>query len=221
MNKKLKAVVFDIDGTLTNSISWLDMTRGLGASTDEHLSIFEDYIDGRISYPESKRLLLGLWAKTGNNSRQFILDMYGAWQFKHNAKTVIETIKGRGLRVCLITGSMDIFAESVSRYLGVEHYYANTDTTFDENGYLVDYSYVKDQGAKKLLQFQDFCASQSLESTDVMAVGNGKNDVKLFVATGRGVLVADSGNKDLVEKARWVIDDLAELVGIIDGAYEK
>ena len=37
----IKVVVFDIDGTLTDEISWLKMTESLGADPQKHQQIYE------------------------------------------------------------------------------------------------------------------------------------------------------------------------------------
>lgn len=46
----IKAVIFDIDGTLTERDSWTRLTDDLGGSADEHLYIFKDFLGGRTSY---------------------------------------------------------------------------------------------------------------------------------------------------------------------------
>jgi FMN phosphatase YigB (HAD superfamily) len=58
--EKSKAVVFDIDGTLSPEISWLALTRDLGASVEQHIQIYQDYKEGRIDYEASKDQLIGI-----------------------------------------------------------------------------------------------------------------------------------------------------------------
>ena len=68
-----KAVVFDIDGTLSPEVSWLALTRDLGAPVDQHVQIYNDYKEGLIDYPTSKAQLIGLWRATGNANKEFLV----------------------------------------------------------------------------------------------------------------------------------------------------
>jgi phosphoserine phosphatase len=74
-----KAIIFDIDGTLSPEISWLALTRDLGASVDEHIRIYTDLKQGRIDYPESKRQLINLWRATGNANKAFFQKLFENW----------------------------------------------------------------------------------------------------------------------------------------------
>ena len=63
---RIKAIIFDIDGTLTPQISWTAFTRDIGGSVAKHLAIYQDHLNGSIGLDNSKRQLLGLWQATGN-----------------------------------------------------------------------------------------------------------------------------------------------------------
>lgn len=41
-----KAIIFDIDGTLTPQNSWTAFTADMGASVEDHLSIYRSHLDG-------------------------------------------------------------------------------------------------------------------------------------------------------------------------------
>ena len=66
----IKAVVFDIDNTLTNDVSWLKATELLGASVEKHVDIFDKFSKNKLSYKVSKQQLIQLWEDTGNNNKQ-------------------------------------------------------------------------------------------------------------------------------------------------------
>lgn len=68
MTNKLKAVIFDIDNTLTNDISWLRVTEILGASVSEHEAIFAKFLVNELPYKEAKRQLVRLWQATAGGS---------------------------------------------------------------------------------------------------------------------------------------------------------
>ena len=59
--RTIKAVVFDIDGTLTEHNSWYAFTRDIGGSEAEHLAIYEGQRKGDIGLEEAKQRLLEIW----------------------------------------------------------------------------------------------------------------------------------------------------------------
>ena len=77
----IKAVVFDIDGTITNFVSWTAITQHLGASKDEHLAIFKDLTNGVTDYHTAKSKLLELWKQTGNAKKDYFVQIFESWPF--------------------------------------------------------------------------------------------------------------------------------------------
>lgn len=185
---KAEAVVFDIDGTLSPEVSWLALTRDLGAPVEQHIQIYQDYKNGKIDYPTSKSQLIDLWRSTGNANRAFFVQLFDALPLDPVAEKIAQAAK-EGRIVCLITGSMDLYAEAVAKKLGIDEWYANTTLHWDTDGNLVDMDYELNQAARKLEQFGEFCQANSLEMQNCLVVGDGKNDELLFEASNRGVLL--------------------------------
>jgi phosphoserine phosphatase len=185
---KAEAVVFDIDGTLSPEISWLALTRDLGAPVEQHVQIYTDYKNGKIDYPTSKLQLIDLWRATGNANRTFFVQLFDALPLDPAAEKVVQAAK-LGHVVCLITGSMDLYAETVAKKLGIDQWHANTTLYWGADGNLVDMDYELNQAAKKLEQFGEFCQANNLKLQDCLVVGDGENDELLFEACERGILL--------------------------------
>jgi HAD superfamily phosphoserine phosphatase-like hydrolase len=213
--KKFKAIVFDIDGTLTEDTSWTAFTRDMGGSVADHLAIYGELKGGNIGYEDSKRQLLGLWGNTGNHSRDYITEQIAKWPIKSDAEPLIEKLKADGYILCLITGSVGIYAKYIAERLGVENYYANAELHFDGNGYLIDFDYDIHQSDVKLRQFLEFCKRLRLEPQEVVSVGDSENDIELFKLTGNGVLVGESPSVELSEAAWERIRKLSELTKLL------
>ncbi len=209
--KKFEAVVFDIDGTLTEEISWTALTRDLGGSVEDHMAIFNALREGRIDYLTSKLQLIDLWRATGNANKAFMEHLFANWPIRPEAPDLVRWLVEEGYTLGLITGSLDLYANSVAGQLGIENYYANTELVFDTDGNLVDFHYELDQAKKKLEQFQMFCGSKDIAAKDCVVVGDGDNDLELFRKTGHGVLVGDAPSQDLIEVAWKRIDSLGEI----------
>ncbi len=211
----IKAVIFDIDGTLVKGNSWIAITKAMDASVDHHLQFYRDMLetDGD-GYEEAKKKLLDMWAKTGKNNKEFFTSLYDHIPLADGAKEIIDFLKGKGITPCLITGSTSLFAEIVAKKLGVGCYFANAMLVWDENGELVDFEYFKDQAAKKLEQFSELCKQQNLKPEECVTVGDGVNDAKLF-KTIRGIALKSPGSGEL-EKIAWkTIGSLSELKTIL------
>jgi len=211
-----KAVVFDIDGTLSPEISWLALTRDLGASVDDHVRIYTDYKAGTIGYEESKNQLIGIWQATGNANKSFFQELFEGWPLDPAAPHIVEKALGRHA-VCLITGSMDLYAQIVARKLGIDKWYANTTLTWNSDGELVDMDYELRQADRKLEQFSAFCAENELKPVECIVVGDGENDLGLFKLSGKGILVLGDEKAEEYRQYAWqVAPNLAALEHILE-----
>jgi HAD superfamily phosphoserine phosphatase-like hydrolase len=209
---KFKAVVFDIDGTLSPEVSWLALTRDLGASVAQHIKIYTDYKEGNTDYQTSKNRLLDLWHATGNANKTFFGRLFDSLPLDPNAKKVIQAA-GAGRTVCLITGSMDMYAQTVAQKLGIEQWHANTTLHWDDHGSLADMDYELNQADRKLEQYTQFCQENTLELEDCLVLGDGENDEKLFKACKHGVLIGrDLENETYAWKRIVQLADFEQIV---------
>lgn len=225
-----KAVIFDIDGTLTERDSWTQLTDDLGGSADEHLYIFREYFEGKVSYEDSKAKLLKIWQGTGNADKQSFQRIFESWPLRKEAREVIDYLKNKGIIVCIITGSMDLYTEIVAKRLDTPFYFFNAELVWDTKGNLIDFNYTKDQAGRKLEQFLQFCHEQNLNPQDCVIVGNGANDIELFKVT-RGIALKSPDSEtllrghsfaDSIEPIAWkVIDNLSEVNKVIKNELEK
>ncbi len=211
---KVKAVIFDIDGTLSPEISWTLLTKDLGGSAEQHLKIFKDLSDEKIGYEDSKEQLLNLWRATGRATKSDFRAIFENWPLRDAAKEVIDFLIIKGYKISIITGSTDLYAEIVAKRLGIPFYFANTELVWDKEDNLVDFRYFRDQAKKKLEQFLEFCHQQNLEPKDCVVVGDDTNDIELFKIT-RGVALKSPDSAE-IEKIAWkTIVNLSELKEIL------
>lgn len=210
----IKAVIFDIDGVLSERISWTELTKDLGASVDEHLDIFNQLIDGKITYEDSKSQLLKIWQSTGNTNNETFQEIFASWPLRVEAQGVIDFLRDKGIITCIITGSMDLYAKVVAEKLDIPFYYFNTELVWDDRRNLIDFHYSKDQANKKVEQFQKFRKEWNLIPKECVGVGDGPNDIELFKVI-RGIALRSPNSKDLETIAWKVIDNLSEIKEII------
>jgi phosphoserine phosphatase len=113
-----KVIIFDVDGTLTDDISWLNITSGLGADALEHKRIFEEMKSGILTYSQAKSLLIALWQETGNANKDFMESMFNSWSVKDDAADVINYLASK-YHICLMSGAVDLYVQTIARRLGV------------------------------------------------------------------------------------------------------
>lgn len=210
----IKAVVFDIDGTLSPEISWTALSRDLGASVENHVAIYESYKAGKTNYSESKKQLIDLWRSTGNANKSHFLSLFEGWPLSPEAPGFIESIANK-YSVCLITGSMDLYAQTVAQKLHITDYYANTVLHWDKAGNLIDMDYELDQAKRKLEQFLSYCSLYNIKPEECMVVGDSDNDIALFEASGSGVAIGSEIPESLRQVSRHIIQTLDEIPEII------
>ena len=81
-NNEVETIIFDVDGTLSDEISWLKLTEGLGASSETHAQIFAEFKAGELSYPEANNQLILSWQSTGNATKPYMEEMFRSWRLK-------------------------------------------------------------------------------------------------------------------------------------------
>jgi HAD superfamily phosphoserine phosphatase-like hydrolase len=209
-----KAVIFDIDNTLTENVSWLKITELIGASVASHEDIFRRFSDGVLPYEQAKRQLIDLWRATGKAQKSHWEALFQNWSLVEDARLVVDYLQKKDYETVLITGSIDLFAEGIARELHVDRWYANTATQWDASGELADFQYVKDQAAQKLVHLERFCDEMEIKETECVAVGDGENDTEVFRVTEHGIAVGQSSSA--LDNVAWKhVNELADLMDIL------
>ena len=211
ITSNIKAIIFDIDGTLHADISWLKLTEGLGASVEKHMEIFDNYLENKISYKIAKVSLIKLWQKTGNANKKYMADMFASWNLKPDAHATIDYLKNK-YKVILISGSVDLYVQVVANKLGVKDWRANTTLDWDVKGNLTNFHYIRNQAAKKVNQFIKIKKSMKLKNDNFAVIGDGDSDVALFEKIKCSVMVEkEKAHPELEVLAYKKVNDLSDL----------
>lgn len=209
-NKRVKTIIFDIDGTLSDNISWLELTEGLGASPKTLLHLLTKLRSGKLRYNEAKNKVVTLWKNTGNANRPYMKKMFNSWKLKKDAYSTIDYLK-KSYRICLISGSVDLYVKSVADKLGIIDWYANTELIWDNNDNLIDINYFPNQSQKKLEQFRSFITKYSLDINKCAVVGDGDSDIELFKELPYGFAINKNPYPELEALAIKNISNLSQL----------
>lgn len=173
----------DMDSTMIQQecIDELAAYAGIG---DEIKAITERAMQGEMDFETAlaKRVsaLKGLHAET-------LADCFKTRiQFSPGARTLIQTMKKMGMRCVLVSGGFTHFTEPVAQHLGFHTHFANRLDM--ENDCLTGGLEFPIFGAQTKLEILEMeLAERGLIHRDVIAVGDGANDIPMLEAAGLGV----------------------------------
>lgn len=211
--KKIKAVLFDMDGTLVQydgpfQSSWdaLGYAAGLKEQWDR---LMEHYFPRRELYWEwmdaNARLLKGLPAEP----------IYRAIlppPYTPGARETIAQLK-RTYRLGILTSGLDFIAEYICQDLGMDFYLANglvvRDGVFTGESIRRVYLWTKDQHLREL------CARQGLDPKEVCFVGDHLNDISVMKIAGLAIAFAPK-DLELTKVAAAHTDDFRQIPRLIE-----
>jgi HAD superfamily phosphoserine phosphatase-like hydrolase len=208
MEKKIKLICTDVDGTLVDGVSWLFLTKWLGCSIQKAIGIFNRARHGEITFAEGERMLTRMYRDSGNATRPFIINLFSKVRPKPGAKELISYLKKKGYLVYLISGAIDIYVEAVAKEVGADGFFANSSLDFDENGILRKIHYRDNQGEVKVEQLKKLVEAKGIGMDEVVIVGDSENDIEIFEATEKGIAVSCAS--DRLKRVAWKIANSLE-----------
>lgn len=178
--KKPKAIILDVDETLTDRVTWYELTEKLGGSTYQHADLFMKYLEGKISYQTVKSELFKIWNTNGPVSKSQLLEIFQNIQIKGEAVSLLRNLQDHGYELCLISGSIQMFIEKLGERLDIKHTYGNSRLIFDQNDIWTNLEYTKEESQLKVEQFHHFLEKTGYKPEECIAIGDGENDIDLF-----------------------------------------
>ncbi|MFJ9417774.1 HAD family hydrolase [Streptomyces sp. NPDC101227] len=215
--RPVRAVVCDIDHTLTTQGSAGAMARALGVPAAAHSAIYRDHQAGQLDHARTRAQLLTLWRNTGRATRQTFTTAFETVPLREGATRLAAHLHDPGILLCLITSSAQLYADITAARLGAVAAYGNGTLIFDAAGHLTDLDFSLDTGPLKARHLARFCAEHHISPDEIIAVGNGPDDRSLFEVTGRGILLTRSTTSP--QAAAWrTATTLEAVTAVIDEA---
>ena len=177
-----KLIVFDMDSTLIQHevIDEMAMVHGVG---DKVKSITERAMKGELNFDEALKervlLLKGLTKEQMEGVLQYL-------KLSSGAEKLIDTLKKEGYKTAIISGGFRFFAESFRKRLGMDYAYAN-ELEFSDNKLTgkVSGKIINAQEKARLLEV--IADKEKLSLGQVVAVGDGANDLPMLAKAGFGI----------------------------------
>ncbi|MCG8428405.1 MAG: phosphoserine phosphatase SerB [Chromatiales bacterium] len=179
-NRRL--IVFDMDSTLiqVEVIDELAKAAGVG---DQVANITEAAMRGEIDFKESFRRRMALLEGLDT---AVLEEIANTLPITEGAERLISNLKRLGYRIGILSGGFTYFAEHLKQKLGVDYISANEldiadgKVTGKVKGEIVD-------GAKKAELLQKMANELDISLQQVIAVGDGANDLPMLSLAGLGV----------------------------------
>ncbi|MGD2103258.1 MAG: phosphoserine phosphatase SerB [Acidimicrobiia bacterium] len=177
-----RMVLMDVDSTLIENevINLLAEEAGVGERVAE---ITAAALRGEIDFGGSLRQRVSLLEGLGEDAMQRVAERISVTP---GARTFIRTLKRMGMKTAIVSAGFTRFADGLAERLGIDYSLSNTLET--ENGVLTG-RLAGDlvDGPRKAEFLREIAAAEAILESQVVAVGDGANDLDMLAAAGLGI----------------------------------
>ena len=203
----IKLVVFDLDNVIIDGEA-IDEIGKLANVEEEIAEITEKAMQGEIDFETSIKDRVQLLEGTSIEDIEKLADEL---PLMSGAEETINALKENDVDVAIISGSFDVVAEKVKDKLGVDAVYTNSFTV--EEGKLTGEVTGPLVSGSKLDVLKDHVEEAGITLEDVVAVGDGANDISMIESAGCGIAF---NAKDSVKEIADVVVDEKDLTKVLD-----
>jgi len=204
-----KLVMFDLDGTLIESISsWRTLHRFFGASQEDVERNTAAFFSNEIDYLKWMEDDIALWL----HRKPKISDVEAAfspYSSLPDAKKAIDILKSNGMKVYIVSSGIDVLANKIGEELGVDGVFANV-LNVDEEGFLNGFGTLVVEPNNKHEIIRMVAEEEGVPLEQVACVGDTKYDISMFEGVG-GKYALNAKHQELIDAADEAFDDILEL----------
>ena len=202
----IKLVVFDLDNVIIDGEA-IDEIGKLANVEEDIAEITEKAMQGEIDFETSIKDRVQLLEGTPIEDIEKLADEL---PLMDGACKTIDCLKKRDVDVAIISGSFDVVAEKVKDKLGVETVYTNSFTV--EDGKLTGEVTGPLVSGSKLDVLKDHVEKAGITLDEVVAVGDGANDISMIESAGCGIAF---NAKDSVKEIADVVVEEKDLCKVL------
>ena len=207
-NREKQILVADMDSTLIYEECIDELAKFTGVS-EKIIEITNSSMNGEILFSDSliQRTSLFEGVKLEILENCFIECI----NLSKGAKILVDTMNSRNARTYIVSGGYHFFVERVAKLLNVTDYYSN-DFIIEDKKISGKVKKPIIDGIGKLKLIKKICKKSNLNLNNVIAVGDGANDIKMLESAGHGVAYK---SKKIVKKYTDVHIDYSDLTSLL------
>ena len=203
----IKLVVFDLDNVIIDGEA-IDEIGKLANVEDKIAEITEKAMQGEIDFETSIKDRVQLLEGTSIEDIEKVADEL---PLMDGASETIARLKDEDIDVAIISGSFDVVADKIKEKLGIDAVYTNSFTV--EDGKLTGEVTGPLVSGSKLDVLKDHVEEAGITLDEVVAVGDGANDISMIESAGCGIAF---NAKDSVKEIADVVVDEKDLTKVLD-----
>jgi phosphoserine phosphatase len=181
-HRRKRMLIADMDSTIIGQ-ECLDEMADLKGIKPQIAALTERAMQGELNFEEALHERIGLLAGLNEADLQRVLDE--RITLNPGARTLVQTMNAHGAHTVLVSGGFTVFTNAVARLAGFAGNRANVFLWND--GRLSGVAEPILGREAKLAALQEEAASHGLMPEQVIAVGDGANDLAMLKAAGLGV----------------------------------
>ena len=202
----IKLVVFDLDNVIIDGEA-IDEIGKLANVEEDIAAITEKAMQGEIDFETSIKDRVQLLEGTSIEDIEKVADEL---PLMPGACKTIKCLKDKDVDVAIISGSFDVVADKIKDKLGVDTVYTNSFTV--EDGKLTGEVTGPLVSGTKLDVLKDHVEEVGITLDEVVAVGDGANDISMIESAGCGIAF---NAKDSVKEIADVVVDEKDLCKVL------
>jgi len=216
-NRRL--VCFDMDSTLIEAEVIDELAKAAGVG-EEVSAITEQAMRGELDFTQSFKRRVGLLKGLDESVLEGIAH---SLPITEGAEDLIRALKALGYKTAILSGGFTYFGHYLQQKLGIDYVFANElvvdngKVTGEVKGQVVD-------GKRKAELLKQLAAQENLNLQQVIAVGDGANDLPMLSVAGLGIafrakpMVKESADHAISELG---LDGILYLLGVRDRDSEE
>ncbi len=213
---RYKLVCFDLDGTVIDEtiFIWQTLHEALGTDKELRKKALDSFFSGKITYADWAQHDFQMWKDAGGD-KATILKAIKPLRLMNGAKDVIKSLKKQGVKLAIISGSIDV---ALSHVLPDYRSYFDdvfiNKLVFDSSGELVEMIPTPYDFEHKASALKEICEREGILPSECVFVGDHDNDV--FIAELAGLSIAFNCKSDRLAQVADVVVKEKDLRQILE-----
>ena len=181
--QNIRLMVSDMDSTLITVETIDEVAKEVGLK-DEISLITEEAMQGHLDFTESFKKRLSILKGINNSICESVYK--NKVELSSGAQELINYFKSNQIKTAVVSGGLKFFAEKLTSQLGIENCRANNVEIINQSitgniiGNVID-------AKEKAKYIGELCNQYKLKETQVIAIGDGANDIEMMKIAGLSV----------------------------------